>query len=95
MNALHRTLAGASILHSLAKDVNRGADKLTKAPAWAIITMKSEPRTRLAPHDCFIIVARPQNNRHFWGVAVAFFAFCDLAFLEVFRTMIVTVHFFM
>jgi hypothetical protein len=36
-----------------------------------------------------------KNNRHLWGVAVAFFAFCGLAFREVFRTMTVTVHFFM
>jgi hypothetical protein len=36
-----------------------------------------------------------KNNRHLSGVAVAFFAFLAFAFLEVSRTIIVTVHFFM
>ncbi len=37
----------------------------------------------------------PQNNRHFRGVAVAFFARFAFDFPEVSRTMIVTVHFLM
>jgi hypothetical protein len=35
----------------------------------------------------------PQNSRHFTGVAAAFLSSCAFAFLEVSRTMIVTVHF--
>ena len=34
-----------------------------------------------------------KNSRHFAGVAAAFLSSCAFAFLEVFRTMIVTVHF--
>ena len=38
-------------------------------------------------------VAKPRNCRHFCGVAADFLSCCVFAFLEVFRTIIVTVYF--
>jgi len=74
MNALHRTLAGVCILHSLTKNVNRTAGELTKPPAWAIITMKSEPRTRLAPQSFKLNnVAKPQKQPSLCGSGGCFF----------------------
>ena len=60
-----------------------------------IITVKSKPRTRLAPQGINLFMRHmPQNSCHLSGVAAAFFAFFVFAFLEVSLTMIVTVHFF-
>ena len=60
-----------------------------------IITVKSKPRTRLAPQGFNLFMRHmPQNSCHLSGVAAAFFAFFAFAFLEVSLTMIVTVHFF-
>ena len=67
---------------------------MTTARRWPIITMKSEPRTRLAPHGFNKRCGKATKVCcHLVGVAADFLSCCVFAFLEVSRTMIVTVYF--
>ena len=68
--------------------------RLTKLILGPIITVKSKPRTRLAPQRlAFILWQSHKTCRHLCGVAADFLSCCVFAFLEVSRTMIVTVYF--
>ena len=72
---------------------DKKAGRLTKLRVGFIITVKSKPRTRLAPKLLDSFQKAEKTAVHLWGVAAVFLSFFAFAFLEVSRTMIVTVHF--
>ena len=106
LSTLHRPLTGIFIVQNVTVFVNVAAGiicvrrvgiicvrrPLTAAAQEGIMTVKSKPRTRLAPQLGKTMWQGHKINRHFAGVAVDFLPLCAFAFLEVFRTITVTVN---